>query len=96
MTVAVVVRRKVVVCGRVQGVSYRFACATEARRLGCAGFVVNRADGSVEVEIEGEQDAVDALVAWCAHGPTLARVDDVQVAETAPRGDVGFEIRRGR
>ena len=72
------------------------ACASEARRLGCAGFVANRADGSVEVEIEGEPDAVQALTEWCRRGPALARVEQLTAVEIPVLGETGFAVRRGR
>jgi len=45
---AVLVRRRVVVSGRVQGVWFRESCRREAQSLGVAGWVRNRADGAVE------------------------------------------------
>jgi acylphosphatase len=77
------VRRRIVVRGRVQGVNYRAACAAEARRLGLAGWARNLDDGTVEVVAQGDSAAVGELVAWCRRGPSLARVDAVEVAEQA-------------
>ena len=56
------VRAHLIVRGRVQGVWFRGSMQEEAERLGVAGWVRNRPDGTVEAEIEGERDAVDALV----------------------------------
>jgi acylphosphatase len=68
---------------------------SEAARVGVTGWVRNRPDGAVEAEVEGERDAVDAIVAWARHGPSGARVDDVAVAWLEPRGDRGaLQIRR--
>lgn len=86
------VRRRVVVTGRVQGVFFRDGTATEARRLGVAGWVTNRPDGSVEAVLEGEPDAVETLVAWLRHGPDRARVDTCTVADEEPQGEAGFRV----
>ena len=86
------IRRRVVVTGRVQGVFFRDGTRVEARRLGVAGWVTNRADGSVEAVVEGEPGAVEALVAWLRHGPERARVDTCSVTEEEPQGDVGFRV----
>jgi acylphosphatase len=78
--------------GSVQGVGFRMAARREALRLGVAGTVRNRADGTVEAEVEGGADAVQALIAWLRHGPPAARVDRVDVTPAEPRGDSGFRI----
>jgi acylphosphatase len=75
-----VVRVRVLVSGRVQGVWYRETCRREAERLGVAGWVRNRPDGRVEIEAEGPRPAVDALVGWARRGPPRAVVDTL-VAE---------------
>lgn len=66
--------------GRVQGVFFRDSMRREAQRLGVAGWVRNRIDGSVEATVYGEPAAVDAIVCWARHGPQLAQVEKVEVA----------------
>jgi acylphosphatase len=83
------------VSGRVQGVFYRVTCAERARALGLAGWVRNASDGRVEAVIEGPDDAVEAMVAWCREGPPSARVVAVDVAEEAANGEEGFRVTRG-
>jgi acylphosphatase len=79
--------------GRVQGVAYRAYATEEAARLGVSGWVRNLPDGSVELEVEGPAEKVDALVAWCRHGPSAARVTQVEVEERALTGARdGFRI----
>jgi acylphosphatase len=77
------VARRLVISGRVQGVGFREATVDAARAAGVAGWVRNRADGTVEVLVQGSPDAVDRLVAWCRRGPPLARVAGVDVATAA-------------
>lgn len=88
-----VVRRRVVVRGRVQGVFFRDSCRREARRRGLAGWVSNRPDGAVEAVFEGEPEAVTALVDWCERGPRGADVDGVDAREEEPEGLSGFDVR---
>jgi acylphosphatase len=87
-------RVRAIVTGRVQGVSFRASTAWEARRLGVTGWVRNRADGSVELEAEGDGERIAALLAWCEKGPPAARVSRVAVEELAPGGDDDdFDVR---
>jgi acylphosphatase len=87
------VRRRVVVRGRVQGVWFRESARRRAEGLGVAGWVRNRWDGTVEAEVEGPVEAVDALVAWLGEGPPRARVDGIDVEDRAPLGEDGFDVR---
>lgn len=70
--------RRLAITGRVQGVGYRDWLVREARALGLAGWVRNRADGSVEAVVG---DGAGALVERAWTGPPLARVDGVAVSE---------------
>ena len=89
MTTAVTVR----VTGRVQGVAFRWYAVEEAERLGVRGWIRNDPDESVAGHLEGEDHAVDAMVAWCRQGPSYAAVRDVAVTEAAPIGAGDFSIR---
>lgn len=86
-------RRWLLVSGLVQGVWFRDTTRTEAQRLGLAGWVRNRRDGRVEIEVEGPADAVDRLVAWAHGGPPRARVDSVVEECRAITGERGFDVR---
>jgi len=86
-------RVRVIVRGRVQGVAFRACTADAARRAGVAGFVRNRADGSVEAAFEGEPGAVDALLAFVRRGPPAARVTGVEISDEPIAGDAEFSIR---
>lgn len=85
-----VVRRRIRVRGRVQGVWFRASAQREAARLGVAGFARNERDGSVTVEAEGAPVAVDALVAWCRLGPPAAEVTGVEVEAVPVVGSTSF------
>lgn len=78
--------------GRVQGVAFRWHAQEQALRLGVVGWVRNEVDGSVLLQAEGEEVAVNDLVAWCHHGPPSAKVSHVAVREAAPTGATSFEI----
>ena len=86
MSVAVVARR-LVVSGRVQGVGFRHATLEAARALGVSVWVRNLPDGTVEAFAQGASAEVERFVAWCRHGPPLARVDGVEVGDAAVDAD---------
>lgn len=87
------IRRRVVVHGRVQGVFFRASCVQEAQRVGADGWVANREDGTVEAVFEGATSVVEHMLSWCDDGPDRARVDRVDVVEEPVEGLSGFEQR---
>ena len=68
-----VVRRRILVRGRVQGVWFRESARQRAEELGVGGWVRNRVDGAVEAELEGDSEDVEVLVTWFAHGDRRGR-----------------------
>jgi acylphosphatase len=84
-------RRHVIVRGTVQGVFFRASCQQEAARVGAAGWVANRPDGSVEAVFEGPHDVVEHMVRWCRSGPPRATVTDVEAVAEPAEGETGFE-----
>jgi len=79
--------------GLVQGVWFRDSCREHAKAARVRGFVRNRADGSVEAELEGTEPAVERMIAWCRVGSPRSRVDGVEVERIAAVGEPGFRIR---
>jgi acylphosphatase len=88
-----IVRRRLLVDGRVQGVWYRASAEREAVRLHLAGLARNLNDGRVEMIVEGPVAAVDAFVAWARIGPPRAHVTAVQVEGQPVTGQTGFRVR---
>jgi len=78
--------------GRVQGVGFRYAMITEASRLGLTGWVRNRRDGTVEAWVQGDESAVERVLAWARRGPRLAQVERLEVAEVEADATIaGFD-----
>lgn len=85
---------KIKVFGKVQGVSYRAATLRKAKELGLTGYVMNKEDGSVYLEAEGEKETVTNLLNWCKTGPERAEVNRVDCVEGPLVNYSSFEIRR--
>jgi acylphosphatase len=89
-------RVRVVVAGRVQNVGFRMFVLERAQVWGLAGWVRNVPGGrQVELEAEGDEHAVERLLAAVRAGPAGARVDDVAVEPLPPQGSTGggFTVR---
>ena len=79
--------------GRVQGVGFRYATASQAKKIGIVGFVCNLHDGSVEAVAEGTASQIDRFLDWLRRGPPGSRVLDVQYRYEPSSGRFkGFSI----
>src|SRR3954471_22553269 len=81
---------RLIIQGRVQGVSYRYWTVTEATARGLDGWVRNRRDGSVEAFVSGPAAAVNEMIDACRRGPRSARVMGIDVQEETARTASGF------
>jgi acylphosphatase len=88
-----VIRRRLIVHGRVQGVGFRWAIARAAESRGVAGWAKNRADGTVEAVLEGEPEAVESVLRLAREGPRGAQVERIDLAEEEPEALRGFATR---
>lgn len=87
---------RIVVSGLVQGVFFRASTEQVALSLGLVGSVRNLSDGSVEIDAQGANDAVERLLTWAQHGPPSARVDKIEVTELElDETLLSFRVRRG-
>lgn len=86
------IRRRIIVHGRVQGVFFRDTTRRMAQSRGLAGWVRNTPERTVEAAFEGDPEAVDSMVRFCHQGPRGASVSRVEVFEEEPEGLTGFAI----
>jgi acylphosphatase len=87
------IRLRLIIGGSVQGVGYRYYARRKALVQGVTGWVRNRDDGRVEVEVQGDRENVEAFIDRLREGPSTAvisRVDRQEIPVVA--GDAGFEI----
>ena len=56
------IRKRIVFTGQVQGVGFRWRARQAAQLYGCTGWCRNEWDGSVTMEIQGSEDAIDRVV----------------------------------
>lgn len=91
----VTARHRIALYGTVQGVGFRYFVRQHARSLDLAGYVLNRADGAVELEVAGSDAVLAGFLHTVANGPPHSRVDRVESLE--PTSDAlpePFAIRR--
>ena len=88
------IARRYLISGRVQGVGFRYFIQTIATHHGISGWVRNTHDGRVEIEAEGDDEAMRQFESAATTGPAGAHVDQLDTRELAV-GPVqsGFLIR---
>ncbi|CQR46632.1 Acylphosphatase [Paraliobacillus sp. PM-2] len=89
------IRTHLIVSGMVQGVGFRYTTQMKAKEMGLTGWVRNLADGTVEIEVEGDDKVVYPFVDLMKKGPRrFIHVDHVDI-ETYDdlKGYTAFEIR---
>jgi acylphosphatase len=89
-----IVARRFVISGRVQGVGFRAYVQDHAAVEGVQGYVRNLPDGRVEALIEGDDASVDRVERAVRRGPASSRIEHVEVEHVPPSGrPTGFSIR---
>jgi acylphosphatase len=86
LLIFLVVARRFIIEGEVQGVGFRYFALRAAARHQITGTVRNLPDGRVEIVAEGEREAIDELKKELATGPRLARVTNLSEVDLAVTG----------
>ena len=88
-----IVRKHIVFHGYVQGVGFRYRARHAADLYGCTGWVKNEWDGSVSMEIQGEEQQIDQVIFAIERG-TYVRIENMEVKKIAVvEHDYGFRTR---
>ena len=88
------VARRILIGGRVQGVGFRFFAERQAAVEGVHGWVRNLPDGRVEVRLEGDEESVDRVEMALRRGPSGARIESFATEPDVVTGRAtGFSVR---
>ncbi|MEP6916368.1 MAG: acylphosphatase [Acidobacteriota bacterium] len=89
-----IVARRFLIGGRVQGVGFRMFASARAAAEGVHGHARNLEDGRIEVLAEGDEESVDRIEMALRRGPSGAHVDSFIVEPVEPsRRATGFSTR---
>lgn len=80
------------ITGLVQGVGYRYWASGAAGKHGVCGWVRNEPDSSVTGHLEGDAEAVSALVSALWKGPRWSHVEKIEVHNSTFEGYQGFRV----
>jgi acylphosphatase len=79
--------------GRVQGVGFRYRVLQIAARFPVSGTVRNLRSGALEIDAEGEEEALEGFLdAVLANPPRSARIDETLRRDAEPRYVTGFGV----
>ena len=84
---------KIKIFGQVQGIGFRYSVARKAEELSLKGFVRNEPDGSVYIEAEGAEEALEKLVNWCWEGTVISSVAKVEIEEGDLKNFEDFQVK---
>lgn len=83
---------RLIISGKVQGVSFRSYAKNIADRLLIRGYARNLDNGNLEIVIEGIEDNIKKMVEECKKGPSYAKIENVKIQELNHQGFSGFKV----
>lgn len=86
------VRKQIVFHGRVQFVGFRYTSKYLADSLGLTGWVENQDDGTVLMEIQGEEKVIEKLLCKLTEGRFIL-IEWMDTLELPTKKESGFTVR---
>lgn len=87
-----VVRKALRFHGSVQGVGFRYRAKMAASSLGLSGWVRNEYDGTVSMEVQGEDGAISRMIGMIDEGSWI-HIDEIESQILAVHeGERGFRV----
>jgi len=84
------VRKHILFYGSVQGVGFRWRAKNAAEHFSCTGWVRNEWDGSVSMEIQGTEEAIESVILAIEKG-TFVHIDNMDMKDIPiVDGEYGF------
>ena len=87
------VRKHFIFTGRVQGVGFRYRASYVAQSIGLTGWVRNRTDGSVEMEVQGSKEQIYRMLS-ILNKDAYIRIDQIDTTDLSVKeSEYGFHVR---
>lgn len=86
------IRQHIIFHGRVQGVGFRYRAMYAAQAAGLGGWVKNRYDGTVEMEVEGDRFSIGRMLEQLQTG-TFIQIDNMEIDEIPICNEAGFRVK---
>lgn len=86
------IRKHIIFYGQVQGVGFRYRARYAAQRTGVTGWVRNEYDGSVEMEVQGTEAAIDQMILLIEQSDYI-RIENLRVRTIPLESEIGFHVR---
>ena len=74
------IRKHIIFYGSVQGVGFRWRAKNAAEHYSCTGWVRNEWDGSVSMEIQGTEEAIESVILAIEKG-TFVRIENMDMKD---------------
>jgi acylphosphatase len=72
-----ITQARILIEGRLQGLTFRYSAQEQAKALALVGFVRTLSDGRLEIEAQGEQKNLEALLEWCQQEPHGSQIKNI-------------------
>lgn len=94
MSADIIVRKRLIISGKVQGCGFRRRIRDMAEQVGVAGWVWNNQDGSVTAEMQGTEEQIKKTLKLVENNSDLIKIRKIDAADISVEiGDSGFGIR---
>ena len=94
MSADIIVRKRLLISGKVQGCGFRHRIRDMAEQVGVAGWVWNNQNGSVTAEMQGTEEQIKKTLKLVENSSDLIKIRKIDVADIPVEiGDSGFGIR---
>ncbi len=82
-----------IIAGKVQHIGFRFMAMQAAYKYGVTGFARKKSNGSIYIEVEGEDDNLHNFMEWCKTGPVGAEIAEIDSTESELKDFKSFDIK---
>ncbi|WP_309228291.1 acylphosphatase [Virgibacillus saliphilus] len=86
--------KHLIISGQVQGVGFRYSAMQKAMEFQLTGWVRNKSNGTVELEVEGEEKQINSYIDELKNGfNRFIQVDHMEITSQQEKGYDKFTIK---